>query len=244
MAIDFREEEINEMYGMYQQALEAINEEALQAVSSLAEKAEEVHYEPVVTLSKRAVEYYNEDLRGVVLGAMQEWQEGESSFTAFMEKMRAGDDAKARSEQLETQIVDEVENWPRADASGFESIDTSNPTCRMDDFEEIKATISSFVKSLEDMQTNYASQVETRMEDNTIFTCIQPVLLGSFMVVSEGFQQGIDQSFAELAREFDEREQEAQRMGQSAAESVASQSRKLVSEGVEAIQGTVRTIFE
>lgn len=244
MAVDFSESQIDEMYGMYQEALEGIGSEALQVVNNLCEVAQEVRYEPVVELSKKAVEYYNEDLQKTVLDTMREWQEGDDSFAAFMDKMRAGDAAERRSKELEAQIADSVEEWPRADDGIFDSIDTTNWHCDVENFEEINALVNSFVGTLETERGTYADNLENRVTENTIYVCIQPVILGTFSIVAEGFTQGINESFKSLAELFSEREQEAQKMGSEAAQGVAAASKRSVAEGANAIKDTVRTIFE
>ena len=63
MGFNFAEEEINEMYNMYSVCLNEIHEETKGIADALSNFARELKYQPVIKLSNKAVEYYNEALK-------------------------------------------------------------------------------------------------------------------------------------------------------------------------------------
>ena len=117
MGFNFSEDEITSMYQIYQNALETIQEQTQKVVEQITTKAQELKYEPVITLSTEAVTYYNEELKNAETRALTEWQSSELSFTRVMEKMSAGESAKNRSRTLESQIEDEIQSWRPVDSS-------------------------------------------------------------------------------------------------------------------------------
>ena len=104
MGFNFAEEEINEMYSLYSACLNEIHEETKGVADALSNFARELKYQPVIKLSDKAVEYYNEALKQDEIKAMEEWENSDLSFTKVMKEMSAGDSAENRSKQLEAQI--------------------------------------------------------------------------------------------------------------------------------------------
>lgn len=244
MAFNFSEDEIRNMYGVYQNTLQSIQEQTKKVAEQIATKAKELRYYPVIEVSRDAVEYYNEELKNTVLKAMQTWQESEASFSKIMEKMSAGEDAKNRSKELETKIVDEIESWGSIDDSGLNSIDTTNWQCKVEDFQDIKEMISDFTETMDELLASNARDLENKKDENTIYVSIEPVVLQTISIVNEGFKTGIDESFTTLSQEFANKESEAQSIAANAAQSVSSKAQSLVSSGTSALKAKVRKILE
>lgn len=244
MAFNFSEEEINEMYKMYQDVLGEIQEETKSVAESITERARELKYEPVIKLSVDAVQYYNEELKAAELKAMSEWQSGDLSFSKVMEKMSAGDRAKDRSKQLEGQIEQEIQSWRSIDDSGLSGIDTTNWKCDASDFDTLKQIIDSYVESLDTKLNSYSSSIEEKKEENEIYVSIEPVVIQAISIVMAGFKSGINESFSALAREFDVRASEVRSMGAGTAQSVKAKSESFVSSGASALKAKVKQILD
>jgi hypothetical protein len=244
MGFDFSEEEIVSMYKMYQDILDEIQKETKSVAEELTNHAEKLKYEPVVNLSVEAVKYYNEELKQAEVRAMNEWKDGDLSFTNIMEKMSAGEKAKNRSKQLENQIEHEVQSWQPIDSSSIKSIDTTNWKCEVSDFEAIVQSIKRFVESLKAKQKQYASKIETQKTDNEIYISIEPVVLRSISIVIVGFETGIHESFSELEREFARRSIEVRSLGTIAAQSAVAKSLDFVSSGAAALKAKVKQILD
>lgn len=244
MGFNFSEDEINEMYRMYQNALGTIQEQTQKVVEQLTAKAQKLKYEPVIKLSVEAVTYYNEELKNAEMRALSEWQSSDLSFTRFMERMSAGEDAKNRSKTLESQIEEEIQSWKSLDFSQLNGIDTANSTCYVSDYEDIKQIIDQYISSLEDQQNQYMNSIESKKEENDIYISIEPVVLQSIAIVVEGFKAGVNASFAELAQEFETREKESQALGAGAAQNAISKSQSLVDGSVSALKAKVKQILD
>lgn len=241
MAFNFSEEEINEMYGMYREVLDKIHEETGKVAEELAGQAEKLKYEPVIKLSKEAVDYYGNELKQAEQHAMQEWQNSEVSFSSIMEKMSAGDSAKNRSRTLETQISGEINSWKRMDFP--DGIDTTNWKCDASDFGNIQNCIKRFISSLEGVQGQYRNRLGSKIGENEIYISIQPIVLQSIAIVIEGFQSGIAESFSALAQEFDEKAKAVNSLGANAAQNAASKAQGFVSSGASTLKSKVRSIM-
>lgn len=244
MGFNFKEEEITDMYKMYQDCLNEIQEETKRVAQSLTGYSGELKYEPVIKLSIEAVNYYNEELKQAELRALEEWQSGELSFTKVMEKMSAGENAKNRSRKLEAQIEQEILSWKKIDDSGLAGIDTTNWKCEVSDFENIKQEIDRFIGTLESKQKLYSNNVENLKSENEIYISIEPVILQSITIVIEGFKAGISESFAALAQEFENRSNEVQRLGANAAHSASASAQNFVSNGATALKAKVKQILD
>lgn len=244
MAYNFGEGEIREMYSCYQQALETIQSSVNNVVNSLTAKAQELRYEPLVNVSRDAVDYYNDTLKHDELRALSDWQESDMSFTYIMEEQRAGDAAKARSRQLEGDIEDQIQSMPAADASALSGIDTSNWRCDVSDFEEIRETISRFADQLEDSRSQYASRVAAGKDENTIYVSIEPVIMQTFSIVANGFRNSISSSYDVLSEAFQEHERLAQNRAASAVQDAAARAQSIVSEGANDLKNKVKQIWD
>lgn len=244
MAFIFSEDAIRDMYGMYQGALRAIQEQTQKVAEHITEIAMDLRYYPVVEVSRSAVDYYNEELKRSTIKAMETWQESEYSFSKIMDKMSAGDAAKNRSKELEHQIVSEIESWRTIDISALSSIDTTNWHCNAEDFQKITGIVSDFVSAMEDMLVEYGRNLEDKKEENTIYISIESVILQTLSIVKDGFKSGINESFSALSQEFESKEREAQSLAANAAQTVSSKTESLVNSGATALKAKVRKILE
>ena len=244
MKFDFSEEEITEMYKLYEGALNELQEETKKVVDKITEKARELSYKPVTNLSIEAISYYNNELKQAELSAMSEWQSSELSFSSIMDKMSAGDNAKNRGKELESQIEQEIQSWKRMDDSNLAGIDDTNWHGSYQDFQDISFSINNFIQSMESMSSKYTNMIQTKKADNQIYISIEPVVIQSVSIVSEGFKEGISQSFSELANEFQNKLNEVSSLGNSVGQSVAAKSQANINSGVESLKAKVKQILD
>lgn len=244
MGFNFSEEEISSMYKMYQDCLNEIQEETKGVAEALTTHAQELKYEPVIKLSVEAVKYYNEELKQAELRAMDVWKSGDLSFTKVMEKMSAGENAKNRSRQLESQIEQEIQSWKRLDDSSLSGIDTTNWRCEASDFESIKQVINRFVESLEAKQNQYTNNIQNQKSENEIYVSIEPVVAHSISIVIAGFKSGISESFSSLAQEFENKANEVRGLGANAAQTATLKAQDFVSSGASALKAKVKQILD
>lgn len=244
MGYNFREEEINAMYTLYLSSIENLNNQVNDVINKLTDKSAELKYEPIVNLSKEAVVYYNEDLRRDELKAMNEWQDSELSFRNIMIQHRAGESAQSRSRQLEGRIEGEIEGLNTIDASRLDSIDTADWKCDSEDFEEMIGIIDKFIHSLEGAKETYRSRLGFLKEENSIYISIEPVILQTYAIVTEGFRNGISSSYIELSRLFQESEQRLISQGNNISQSISAKAQSLVGESVSSIKQKAKSIWE
>lgn len=243
MGFNFAEEEINGMYNMYSTCLNEIHEETKGITDALSNFARELRYQPVIKLSNKAVEYYNEALKQDEIKAMEEWENSDLSFTKVMKAMSAGDSAENRSKQLEAQIEEQIQSWKRIEDSLTE-IDTTNWKCDISDFENIKQEINSFIENLETKQNQYENDMENRKSENEIYVSIEPVVIQSIAIVIAGFREGISGSFAELAQEFENKSNMVKGLGAASAQTATAKAQSFVSSGAAALKAKVKEILE
>lgn len=244
MGFNFSEEEISNMYKMYQECLIEIHEETKGIAEILTNYAKKLKYEPVIKLSMEAIGYYNEELKQSEIKAMDEWKNSDLSFNRVMELMSAGESAKDRSKQLETQIEEVIQSWKRLDDSGLSGIVTRNWKCDGSDFEDIKQEINRFVESLEAKQSKYLNSVENQKVENEIYTSIEPVIVQSISIVIAGFQSGIGNSYSVLAQEFENRSNTVRGLGVNAAQTAAAKSQSFISSGASELKAKVKQILD
>ncbi|MDO5151161.1 MAG: hypothetical protein Q4D76_17495 [Oscillospiraceae bacterium] len=244
MGFNFSEEEITSMYKMYQDCLNEIQEETKNVAEALTVHARELKYEPVIKLSIEVVKYYNEELKQAELRAMDEWKNGDLSFTRVMEMMSAGENAKNRSRQLESQIEQEIQSWKRLDDTSLSGINSTNWKCEVSDFESIKQEINRYVETLEAKQTQYTNNIENQKSENEIYVSIEPVVIQSISIVIAGFKSGISESFSSLAQEFEEKSNEVRGLSADAAQTIAEKSQNFVSSGASALKAKVKQILD
>lgn len=243
MGFNFGEEEINDMYNMYSSCLDEIHEETKGIANTLSDIARNLKYQPVVKLSVEAVGYYNEVLKRDEIKAMAEWKNSDLNFTKVMEEMSAGDSAKNRSRQLESQIEQQIQSWKRIEESLTE-IDTTNWKCDVSDFENIKQEIDRFIENLETKQNQYEKDIENRKSENEIYVSIEPVVIQAISIVIAGFREGISGSFAELAQEFENKSNMVNGLGVATAQTVAAKAQSFVSSGASSLKAKVKQILD
>ncbi len=145
---------------------------------------------------------------------------------------------------LEVQIEEEIQSWRSMDSSQLSAIPNVNMNISERDFEEIEQMIEAFTTNLEEKQNQYARKIEERKEENTIYVAIEPVVLQSIEMVTEGFRSGIKNSFNQLGAEFSKRDEKIKGLGSGTAQSVASNSQKLVSDGIAALRAKTKQIWD
>lgn len=244
MGFNFSEEEITNMYEIYEKALETIQEQTQNVVEQITKKAQELKYKVVNDMSINAVNYYNETLRDAEMKAFTEWQNGDASFTNFMELMSAGENAKNRCKTLELKIEEGIASWRRLDDSQLSGMEDANATCSPKDMEEIQQIINQYITKLENEKSQCISRISARKDENAIYVSIEPVVLQSFAIVIEGFQTGISASYGELGQEIGNRENKARALGESVLQSTSSRVQSYTSSGASALKATVKQIME
>ena len=70
------------------------------------------------------------------------------------------------------------------------------------------------------------------------------MILQSIAIVVEGFKEGINGSFSDLAQQFETRQNEVRGLGAGAAQKAASQSQSMVSSGISALKAKVKQILD
>ena len=243
MAFDFSEEKIEEMYGMYQQVLNSLHEEINAVTQSFCEKAEKMRYEPMVKLCIAATDYCDKTLKDDIKKAMNEWQQSEQSFSKVMDTLGAGEAAIDRGRKLEQRISETVNSWKGVDGSGLKSISTANANVREEDFEEIEKMVSGCSEKLEQSREEYAKKIGQQKEENTIYVSIEPVILSSIAIVSNGFDTAIRTSFNELKRIFGQRDRQAKTIGNNTAQAVSGKMKSIVEQGASKLRSEVQKII-
>ena len=240
---DFSEDEITAMYRMYQDALNTVQEKTRSIVESLTTSANEYRYEPLIKLCIDAIDYYNDELPKTELKALEEWKNSDLGFTRLMDKMRAGEGAKARSQQLESEIEQEIHSWNKADSSGLSGIDTTNWKADVVGFGQIKENIDKYIESLETTHGEYVKTVEEKMEENEIYMSIEPVVSQSISIVISGFREGISESFGVFIAEVENKESELRNLGSQASQAMRSKADSFVSSSANELQQKIRQIM-
>lgn len=229
MAFDFREEAIDEMYGMYNTVLESLHGKIDIVTKNIIDKAKEMQYKPMVDLCGAATKYCNDTLRSDIKKAMSDWQSSEQSFPRLLDELMAGEEAIDRAKQLEQQIAGSIDNWKRVDD---ESISTANANAKSEDFEKVQQIVNNCITGLEQLEATYRTKIQEKKNDNTIYVSIEPVVLSSIAIVKNGFEVAIRTSFNELARTFVKQDEKARSMGENTAETVKKMHRKLRIKGL------------
>lgn len=244
MGYNFREDQINEMYSLYVRSLEELNNQVSGVINELTKKSMELKYEPIINLSKEAIDYYNEDLKRDEIKAMNDWQDSELSFQNVMAQQRAGDSARSRSRALESRIEEEINGLDSIDSAQLDGIDTADWKCDQEDFEDILGIIEKFTRELENSRGTYSSRIESLKEENSIYVSIEPVILQTYSIVIEGFREGISNSYIELSRLFQESEQNIRSQASNISQNITSKAQSMVSDSVSSIKQKAKSIWE
>lgn len=242
MAFDFREEAITEMYGMYQGVLESLHEQINDVTQNIIDKAKEMQYKPMVDLCSAATKYCNATLKSDIKKTMSNWQDSEKSFPKLLDELMAGEEAISRAKQLEQQIAGSIDIWKGVEDQSA-SIRTANANAKKEDFERVQQMVRNCVGKLEQLESGYNQKIQEKKADNTIYVSIEPVVLASVAIVKNGFETAISTSFRELARVFEQQDQKAKAMGNNTAQRVKNDAQKIVQEGAQKLQETVRKII-
>lgn len=240
MAFDFREEAIDEMYGMYNTVLESLHGKIDIVTKNIIDKAKEMQYKPMVDLCGAATKYCNDTLRSDIKKAMSDWQSSEQSFPRLLDELMAGEEAIDRAKQLEQQIAGSIDNWKRVDD---ESISTANANAKSEDFEKVQQIVNNCITGLEQLEATYRTKIQEKKNDNTIYVSIEPVVLSSIAIVKNGFEVAIRTSFNELARTFVKQDEKARSMGENTAETVKKNAQEIAHQGAQKLQKVVRKII-
>ena len=204
----------------------------------------ELKYEPIINLSKEAIDYYNEDLKRDEIKAMNDWQDSELSFQNVMAQQRAGDSARSRSRALEARIEDEINNLDAIDSAELDGIDTADWKCNKEDFEDFEDIIERFIHKIKDAIRAYSSKIDYLKEENSIYVSIEPVILQTYSIVIEGFREGISNSYIELSRLFQESEQNLRSQASNISQDITSRAQSVVSDSVSSIKQKAKSIWE
>ena len=90
-----------------------------------------------------------------------------------------------------------------------------------------------------DLLTKYPQKSE-----NEIYISIEPVVLQSISIIVEGFKTGINESFLDLSRRFEDRSNTVRGLGANAAQAATTKSQSFVSSGASALKAKVKQILD
>lgn len=243
MKFDFSEEEITSMYSVYEEALNAVHARTGKVAQELIARATQLKYEPVVKITSDAVTFYNEGIKAAEKRALEDWKQGDLSFTNLIKEMGAGDAAKARSQTLEADIESLIGAWETIDTSSVTGIDTSNWKCEESDFEDLAEMIKNYVDGIDGLRDEYSKSIANKKNDNGIYISIEPIVLQSISIVSAGFNEGVKKSFGELAQMFSDHANKVANAGSAYSDNIASKASGYVSSGISKLNSSVKAIW-
>lgn len=243
MAFNASEEAIREMFGMYSGMIEEIMNRTGSLANETIQWAGSVRYKPAVDMAKDMIQYYNTDLRKSITKAMEQWRDSDGSFHAFMNRKHAGENAIKTGKAIESEIIESIKGWPMIDGEPLNQIDTSNPVVSSEALKQLSDYVNKYNKDLSDYGSQMRRSVETKAEDNTMYTSIEPVVHLTTLVIEDGFKQ-VKKAEDNLASEFESSEKSIRSGSRSATDELGKNVRNHGETSFENMRKSAKTIIE
>lgn len=148
-----------------------------QMIQELEELCNRTHYEPMVDAVNDTVSLLNGEIYDISNQALEQWLNGSGCFSATSEMSRAGDEVIETARQIEQNIKDIFDGFWMAYPMGEGiQVDTTRPTFKLEDFEELKEVYTRFFQEAEVIGEDVIHQMMEQGDDDPTYNLIIPAV--------------------------------------------------------------------
>ena len=120
--------------------------------------------------------YMETIVNNIETGVFQTWQESEGSLRSCLRTYRAGDAADEVCAQIEQQMEDLMQDILKIEKADL--IVTERPVVSEDGLEQLEDICRTAQTEIQNLKTEYASQVSSKELDNDIYGTLRPLIEG------------------------------------------------------------------
>lgn len=190
----------SEIRGFFEEAVNQAGDETMKLFEELVTVYSREKYKPLVDSTAKMGTYYTEEFPAVIRRQFENWQDSDTSITAFADELEASDDssddAYVAAQTLEGELLNVLEEFftrqPDLPSTSTESTLTKDLE---EIYEELEEAVKKFVNGMEDLGSDYESKAESKAEDNRIYANVSEVLaafFGSFRSLFDEFGKSLE----------------------------------------------------
>ena len=196
MNINLREDATTQYISFYQRYLEDVQTLNNKVMDILNEVMQQSKYDKLQHRISGIIDAYMETIvNNIETGVFQTWQESEGSLRSCLRTYRAGDAADEVCAQIEQQMEDLMQDILKIEKADL--IVTERPVVSEDGLEQLEDICRTAQTEIQNLKTEYASQVLSEELDNDIYGTLRPLIEGVATNIEAFFEASLN-SFIEL----------------------------------------------
>ena len=196
MNINLREEETIQYISFYQRYLEDVQSLNNKVMDVLNEVMQQSKYDKLQQRIFGIIDAYMETIvNNIETGVFTTWKESEGSLRSCLRTYRAGTAADEVCAQIEQQMEDLMQDILKIEKADL--IVTERPIVSEDGLEQLEDICRTAQTEIQNLKTEYASQVLSKELDNDIYGTLRPLIEGVATNIEAFFEASLN-SFIEL----------------------------------------------
>ncbi len=196
MNINLREEATTQYISFYRGYLEDVKSLNNKVMDILNEVMQQSKYDKLQNMISQIIDAYMDTIvNNIKNGVFHTWQESEGSLRACLKMYRAGDAADEVCVQIEQQMEDLMQDILKIEKADL--IVTERPIVSEEGLEQLEDICRTAQTEIQNLKTEYASQVSTKKSDNDIYGTLRPLIEGVAANMEAFFEASLN-SFVEL----------------------------------------------
>jgi hypothetical protein len=196
MNINLREEETIQYMLFYQRYLEdvqTLNKKVMDVLNAVMQQSK---YDKLQQRIFGIIDAYMETIvNNIETGVFTTWKESEGSLRSCLRTYRAGDAADEVCAQIEQQMEDLMQDILKIEKADL--IVTERPVVSEDGLEQLEDICRTAQTEIQNLKTEYTSQVLSKELDNDIYGTLRPLIEGVATNMETFFEASLN-SFVEL----------------------------------------------
>lgn len=188
--VDLSEDVQKELIETYEGFCESLKKMLGKMHGDLEKICEKTHYEPMVNIVNRTIEYLTEDIKNTADQALNEWMDGDGSFVKAAEHSQAGGDAEAIAREIEKQICGAYEDFwnPNPMGDGI-NVSTDRPIVEGQDFDNLAEEYQKASEEIESAGEDVVKKLKEQGEESPTYSILIPAVIALYKPLQTAFEK-------------------------------------------------------
>lgn len=178
------EEVIREAADAYGEVVDEAVDLLEQFYEGVREVTENTRYGAFDRLYNICAQDYNEQLIPALKEIFEDWRESSGSLESAVKKVGAGESAEEYAREAQEKLFQTMDDLLK-ELDDYLEVDTSEFDVSIQDFEEISDLASELSQSFEELSENTSSLMESKEDDNLMFSSISVPVTSSMEAIAE-----------------------------------------------------------
>ena len=183
--INYSPEAQKEAIDFYKSGIEYVQSESKKMIENLKDSIQQHPYAELERSINVIIDYYNDELPGVIKGMIEAWTTSDSCFSKALERHNEKGESFDAAKRLERDLEGSVDEM-------FQDIEEVNVSLAAnsdpDQVSQAASRVNTYAQSIGDQARNYKNQCDQRADQNQLYQNLKPMVEATWDYVVKTFE--------------------------------------------------------